>query len=67
MRSSLRCRKLTDDQLRAKTDEFRARIQERMNSIAVAPEPPDAEAPEIDYDQKEIDSRARPGPGAGAR
>ena len=50
--------KLSDDQLRAKTDEFRARIQERMAVIAVAPEAgaPDGEAPEIDYDrQKEIE------------
>jgi len=30
--------KLTDEQLRAKTDEFRARIQERLNAIADEPE-----------------------------
>ena len=29
--------KLSDEQLRAKTDEFRARIQERLSSIADAP------------------------------
>ncbi len=41
--------KLTDDQLRAKTAEFRARIQERMNSIA--------DEPDADIDrQKEIDT-----------
>ena len=32
--------KLTDDQLRAKTEEFRARIQERLSSIADEPEAP---------------------------
>ena len=35
--------KLSDDQLRAKTDEFRARIQERLAALAG---PPDAAAAE---------------------
>ena len=51
--------KLSDEQLRAKTDEFRARIQERMATMADAPETaaPDAEAPEVDFDrQKEIEA-----------
>jgi preprotein translocase subunit SecA len=34
-------RKLSDEQLRAKTDEFRGRIQERVNTI---PDEPDADA-----------------------
>ena len=42
--------KLSDDQLRAKTDEFRARIQERLSSIT--------DEPDADPDhQKEIDSQ----------
>ena len=51
--------KLSDDQLRAKTNEFRARIQQRMATLADAPEPvaPGAEAAEVDFDrQKEIDA-----------
>jgi preprotein translocase subunit SecA len=41
--------KLTDDQLRAKTDEFRARVQERLSSVA--------DEPEADPDrQKEIEA-----------
>jgi preprotein translocase subunit SecA len=41
--------KLTDDQLRAKTDEFRARVQERLSTIA--------DEPEADPDrQKEIEA-----------
>ncbi len=41
--------KLTDEQLRAKTDEFRARIQERLSAIA--------DEPEADPDrQKQIES-----------
>ena len=30
--------KLTDDELRAKTDEFRRRIQERLNRVTRAPQ-----------------------------
>jgi len=56
--------KLSDDQLRAKTDEFRARIQERLNSMADSSEavsteggPGDPEIVEVDFDrQKEIDA-----------
>jgi preprotein translocase subunit SecA len=56
--------KLSDDQLRAKTDEFRARIQERLNSMANTSEavssegdPSNPEVVEIDFDrQKEIDA-----------
>ena len=40
--------KLTDDQLRAKTDEFRARIQERLSTVADEPEA-----------QKEIEAERR--------
>ena len=50
---------LSDDQLRAKTAEFRARIQERLNSIADEPEA-DAGLPDIDLRnidrQKEIEA-----------
>jgi hypothetical protein len=45
--------KLSDDQLRAKTDEFRARIQERLSSIA--DEPAESDLPDIDR-QKEIEA-----------
>jgi preprotein translocase subunit SecA len=42
--------KLSDDQLRAKTDEFRARVQERLSQIA--------DEPDADLDrQKEIDEQ----------
>jgi preprotein translocase subunit SecA len=47
--------KLSDDELRAKTAEFRARIEERMSSIA---DPPDADPEGSDFDrQKEIDDQ----------
>ena len=43
--------KLSDDELRAKTAEFRARIQERLSSIA--------DEPDADPDrQKEIEERS---------
>ncbi len=42
--------KLSDDQLRAKTEEFRARIQERLGSIADAP---DAGTAGADADRKD--------------
>jgi preprotein translocase subunit SecA len=50
--------KLSDDELRAKTNEFRARIQERIATLAGPPAAaPEGEAPEIDFDrQKEIDA-----------
>ncbi len=57
--------KLSDEQLRAKTDEFRARIQERLSSIADAPaadssagdaNSPDTDIPNIDG-QKEIETQ----------
>ncbi len=55
--------KLSDEQLRAKTDEFRARIQERIATLSEAPESvaaataPGSEAPEVDFDrQKEIEA-----------
>jgi preprotein translocase subunit SecA len=52
--------KLSDDQLRAKTAEFRARIQERLRSLAGEPEAdpdrPDADVPDIDR-QKEIEKQ----------
>jgi len=60
--------KLSDDQLRAKTAEFRARIQDRLNdrlndrlsSIAdetsADPDRPDADVPDIDQ-QKEIEKQ----------
>jgi preprotein translocase subunit SecA len=51
--------KLSDDELRAKTNEFRARIQERLATLAGPPDTaaPDGEAPEIDFDrQKEIEA-----------
>ena len=47
--------KLSDDELRSKTDDFRARIQERLSSIRDEPEA-DIENPDIDR-QKEIESR----------
>ena len=47
--------KLSDDELRAKTDEFRQRIQERLSRVAKAPQP-DAPGPEAaedpDFDQQ---------------
>jgi preprotein translocase subunit SecA len=48
--------KLSDDQLRAKTAEFRARIQERLSSIAGAPEA-DTDLADIDR-QKEIETQS---------
>ncbi|MFZ3341474.1 MAG: preprotein translocase subunit SecA [Terriglobales bacterium] len=51
--------RLSDDQLRAKTDEFRARIRERLATVVDAPEAAgaDGEAPEVDFDrQKEIEA-----------
>jgi preprotein translocase subunit SecA len=52
--------KLSDDELRAKTTEFRARIQERLSSIAdepaADPERPDADLPDPDR-QKEIEAQ----------
>jgi preprotein translocase subunit SecA len=51
--------KLSDDALRAKTAEFRARIQERLSSIADEPEA-DTDSPDIDLQnsdrQKEIEA-----------
>ncbi len=53
-------RKLSDDQLRAKTAEFRARVQERLSSIADEPlgdDPDHPDAPlEIIDRQKEIEA-----------
>ncbi|MGA9528861.1 MAG: preprotein translocase subunit SecA [Terriglobales bacterium] len=46
--------KLTDEQLRAKTDEFRARIQQRLGAIAEEPET-DRDLQDIDR-QKEIET-----------
>ena len=46
--------KLSDDELRAKTAEFRARIQERLSSIADEPDA-DPDAPDVDR-QKEIEA-----------
>ncbi len=47
--------KLSDDELRAKTAGFRARIQERLSSLA---DPPDADPDSPDFDrQKEIEDR----------
>ncbi len=52
--------KLSDDELRAKTVEFRARIQERLSSIAdepaADPERPDTDLPDPDR-QKEIEAQ----------
>ncbi len=52
--------KLSDDQLRAKTAEFRARIQERLSSIAdepaADPDRPDVDVPDIDQ-QKELEKQ----------
>jgi len=47
-------RKLSDDELRGKTAEFRARIQERLSSIADEPEA-DSDLQDIDR-QKEIET-----------
>ncbi|MGD0212421.1 MAG: preprotein translocase subunit SecA [Terriglobales bacterium] len=57
--------KLSDDQLRAKTAEFRARIQERLSSIAdepaTDPDRPDTDRPDVDFQnsdrQKEIEKQ----------
>jgi preprotein translocase subunit SecA len=46
---------LSDEELRSKTDDFRARIQERLSSIRDEPEG-DIENPDIDR-QKEIEAR----------
>ena len=47
-------KKLSDAELRAKTDEFRQRIQERLAKIA--------DEPDADPDrQKQIEARAQPG------
>ncbi|MFZ0477621.1 MAG: preprotein translocase subunit SecA [Terriglobales bacterium] len=46
--------KLTDEQLRAKTDEFRARVQERLSAVAAEPEA-DPDLQDIDR-QKEIEA-----------
>ena len=53
--------KLTDDQLRAKTDEFRRRIQERLAKLGGgnAGRPPDAEAPAGSEDDDDFDRVAR--------
>jgi preprotein translocase subunit SecA len=52
--------KLSDDQLRAKTAEFRARIQERLSSVAdepaTDPDRADADVPDIDQ-QKELEKQ----------
>jgi len=52
--------KLSDDQLRAKTEEFRARIRERLSSIADEPEGDDPDRPDVPLEnpdrQKEIDA-----------
>jgi len=52
--------KLSDDQLRAKTAEFRARIQEHLSSIAdepaTDPDRPDADVSDIDQ-QKELEKQ----------
>jgi preprotein translocase subunit SecA len=47
--------KLSDDELRGKTAEFRARIQERLSSIADEPDA-DPDGPDVDR-QKEIDTQ----------
>jgi preprotein translocase subunit SecA len=46
--------KLSDDQLRAKTKEFRARIQERLGSIADEPEADPDRQTEIDAERNEV-------------
>jgi preprotein translocase subunit SecA len=56
-------KKLTDAELRAKTDEFRQKIQERMskfakNSQASAAEPDDEQEPDLDR-QKRLDKEER--------
>ena len=53
--------KLTDDELRAKTEEFRQRIQERLSRVARAPqvdviEPGAEDAPDLDQ-QKEFEKQ----------
>ena len=53
--------KLSDDQLRAKTDEFRQRIQERLSQVTKSPQVEPAEAAaedEPDFDErKEFEKR----------
>jgi len=52
--------KLSDDQLRGKTEEFRARVQERLRAVAPEPEgdpeSPDMDSADIDR-QKEIEAQ----------
>ncbi len=52
--------KLSDDQLRAKTAEFRARIQERLSTIVNEPEGDDLDRPDVPLEnpdrQKEIEA-----------
>jgi preprotein translocase subunit SecA len=49
--------KLSDEQLRAKTDEFRARIKERLSRFETTTEPEAAAEPDPDIDrQKQIDN-----------
>ncbi|HKM47559.1 MAG TPA: hypothetical protein VJX69_08215, partial [Terriglobales bacterium] len=46
--------KLSDDELRAKTAEFRARIQERLSSIADEPEADPDRQKEIEAERSEV-------------
>ena len=53
--------KLTDDELRAKTDEFRQRIQEQLSRVSKSPQPEAAEAagddePDLDL-QKQFEKQ----------
>jgi preprotein translocase subunit SecA len=52
--------KVTDDELRAKTEEFRQRIQDRLSRVAKNP-PPQAAAPpaEVDEDGNGLDEQKR--------
>jgi len=47
-------RKLSDDELRAKTAEFRARVQERLSSIADEPEADPDRQKEIEAERSEV-------------
>jgi preprotein translocase subunit SecA len=52
--------KLTDDELRAKTDEFRKRIQDRLSRVTKNPQPPAPEpSTDVDEEGNDLDEQKR--------
>ncbi len=51
--------KLTDDELRAKTEEFRKRIQERLSRLVKTPTPDEAARADSDEDEPDFDRQKR--------